>query len=489
MRLSELINSDGAVPEVDILGLSADSREIKPGYLFAALSGSLADGADYIDDAIRHGAVAVLAQPDVATHCTDSRRDDAVQVVSDFNPRRRLALMAARFYSGQPETIAAVTGTNGKTSVVSFTRQIWEHLNYRAASLGTVGVEGPHLDQRLAHTTPEPIELHMLIDKMAADGVDHLAMEASSHGLDQYRLDGARVTAAAFTNLTRDHLDYHRDAEAYLYAKLRLFGEVMAPGGIAILNADDPAFVDFEDICWARGHRIISVGGKGADLCLVESQPGVDGQRLQVEWQGQRYSVDLPLIGDFQATNALVAAALALATGSEPGQVFEALGQLEGPRGRMQLVARLPSGARVFVDYAHTPDALERLLKALKPYAHGRLAVVFGCGGDRDVGKRPQMGRIAAELADVVVVTDDNPRNEDADGIRRAILTAAPGAKNISDRAQAIRTAISGLGAADILVVAGKGHESGQIVHGVFNPFDDAQEVRDAIAELQEGTL
>jgi UDP-N-acetylmuramoyl-L-alanyl-D-glutamate--2,6-diaminopimelate ligase len=481
------MNGDGAAPEVDILGLSADSREIKPGYLFAALSGSLEDGADFIDDAIRHGAVAVLAQPEVATRCTKKVARDNVQVVSDFNPRRRLALMAARFYPGQPKTVAAVTGTNGKTSVVSFTRQIWEHLGRRAASLGTVGITGPHLDVRLAHTTPEPIELHKLIDQMAADGVDSLAMEASSHGLDQYRLDGVRVTAAAFTNLTRDHLDYHRDAEAYLYAKMRLFGEVMAPGGIAVLNADDPAFADFEDICWARGHQIISVGVRGSDLRLIKCEHREDSQRLTITWRGEQHTVNLPLIGDFQVSNALVAAALVLCTGTDVAQVFEALTHLEGPRGRMELVARHPSGARVFVDYAHTPDALEHLLRALRPYATGKLSIVFGCGGDRDSGKRPQMGRVADELADRVLVTDDNPRDEEPQKIRQAIMDAAPGAIEISDRAEAIRTAISELGTGDILVIAGKGHESGQIVHGVFNPFDDAQEVRDAVAEQEDG--
>jgi UDP-N-acetylmuramoyl-L-alanyl-D-glutamate--2,6-diaminopimelate ligase len=486
MRLSELMNGNGATHEVDILGLSADSREVKPGYLFAALSGSLEDGADFIDDAIRHGAVAVLAQPEVASRCTQNavRRD--VEVVPDFNPRRRLAQMAARFYPAQPETVVAVTGTNGKTSVVSFARQIWEHLGYRAASLGTAGITGSHLDVRLSHTTPEPIELHRLIDSMATEGVDHLAIEASSHGLDQYRLDGVRVTAAAFTNLTRDHLDYHRNADSYLYAKLRLFGEVMAPGGIAVLNADDPAYADFEDICWARGHRIVSVGAKGSDLQLVKRAPGDDFQQLAIVWRGTRYAVKLPLIGDFQVSNALVAAALVLSNGADTAQVFDALEHLAGPPGRMELVARRVSGARVFVDYAHTPDALDRLLRALRPFASGELSVIFGCGGDRDIGKRPQMGRIASELADRVIITDDNPRNEEPQNIRRQISAAAPGAMDISDRAQAIRVGVSRLSTGDILVVAGKGHESGQIVHGVFNPFDDAQEVRDAIAELEE---
>lgn len=486
MRLSELINGNGSVSEVDILGLSSDSREVQPGYLFAALAGTEADGADYIGDAIRHGAVAVLAQPDVVTKCSKSVADEDVQVFADTNPRRRLALMAARFYPRQPETVVAVTGTNGKTSVVSFAQQIWEYLGYQAASLGTIGVKGPQIDIRLEHTTPEPVELHKIIDGMAAAGVDHLAIEASSHGLDQFRLDGVRVAAAAFTNLTRDHLDYHLNAEDYLYAKLRLFGEVMAPGGIAVLNADDPAFVNFEDICWARGHRIITVGSGDADLCLVDCAAGTESQSLTIEWQGARHQVELPLIGDFQATNALVAAALAIGTGAAPAKVFEALGRLVGPRGRMELVARHPEGAPVFVDYAHTPDALQNVLKALRPYTDNRLSVVFGCGGDRDPGKRVQMGRIASELADTIVITDDNPRGEDPEGIRAKIISAVPQARNIGNRAEAIRFAISELHGGDVLVIAGKGHESGQIAGGVLTPFDDAEEVRDAVADLEK---
>ena len=487
MLLSELINGNDTVSEVDIVGLSSDSREIRPGYLFAALSGTQADGANFIDDAIRQGAVAVLVQPDVANRYTDDVADETVQLVADINPRRRLAFMAARFYPRQPETVVAVAGTNGKTSVVSFARQIWEQLGFRAASLGTVGVDGTHADRRLEHTTPEPVELHMLIDRMVGDGVDHLAMEASSHGLDQYRLDGVRVTAAGFTNLTRDHLDYHRDAEDYLYAKIRLFGEVMAPGGIAVLNADDPAFDDFEDICWARGHRIIRVGRGGADLRLVEQVPGRDGQALTVEWQGTEHQIDLPLIGDFQATNALVAAVLVIATGSDARDVFSACELLEGSPGRMELVERHSTGAPIFVDYAHTPDALESVLNALRPHTAGHLSVVFGCGGDRDPGKRPQMGKIAAGLADAVVVTDDNPRDEDPAKIRAEITAAAPGATEIAERGAAIRFAITALQQGDVLVIAGKGHETGQIVRGVSSPFDDAGQVRDALAELKEG--
>lgn len=491
MRLSELINGDGVVSEVDILGLSSDSREIQPGYLFAALAGAQADGADFIRDAIRHGAVAVLARPDVATICSDAAGGEDIQVVADNNPRRRLALMAAKFYPHQPDTVVAVTGTNGKTSVVSFVRQIWEQLDYRAASLGTIGIEGAKLgvgfSQRLERTTPEPVELHTLIDRMAAEGIDHLAMEASSHGLDQFRLDGVRVAAAAFTNLTRDHMDYHADPDDYLYAKMRLFGEVMAPGGVAVLNADDPHFTDFEDICWARGHRIVTVGTGESDLRLVDRQSSNDGQLLKILWQGAETQVTLPLISDFQAINALMAAALAIATGSAPAQVFMALGRLKGPRGRIELVAHHPSGAPVFVDYAHTPDALRNLLQALRPYAANRLSVVFGCGGDRDRGKRAQMGQIAAAMADQIVVTDDNPRNEDPANIRAEIMSAVPNATNIADRSEAIRFAISGLRSGDLMVVAGKGHESGQIAGDVVSPFDDAQEVREAVAKLEEG--
>ncbi len=486
MLLSDLINGDNSVSELDIVGLSSDSRNVRPGYLFAALSGSQADGADFIRDAIRHGAVAVLAQPDVTTRLTGGPETDAVKLVADINPRKRLALMAARFYRRQPDTVVAVTGTNGKTSVVYFARQIWDRLGFKATSLGTIGIDGAETGSHLQHTTPEPVELHMMIDRMTGEGIDHLAMEASSHGLDQFRLDGVRVTAAGFTNLTRDHLDYHQDVESYLYAKIRLFGEVMAPGGIAVLNADDPVFSDIEDICWARGHRIVRVGQGDCDMRLVDQEPGPNGQTLTVEWQNTKYQVNLPLIGDFQATNALVAAALTISTGSNPEDVFEALEHLTGAPGRMQLVSRLPSGAPIFVDYAHTPDALERVLKAVRPYASGRVIVVFGCGGDRDSGKRAQMGRVADQFADVVVISDDNPRGDDPAVIRSEILAAAPQAMDIGDRAEAIHTAISTLEHGDLLVVAGKGHETGQIVQGVSNPFDDAQVVRDAVAKLEE---
>ena len=481
MRLSELINGEcaGAAANPEIHGLAADSREVRPGYLFAALSGTRLNGIDFVGDAVRHGAVAVLAVPGAELG------EAQVPVLADTNPRRRLALMAARFYPSQPGTIAAVTGTNGKTSAVEFTRQMWRHLGYRAASLGTLGVRGASFDGKLPHTTPEPVTLHRILSELASAGVDHIVLEASSHGLDQYRLDGVRIGAAAFTNLSRDHLDYHLTEGAYLKAKIRLFDEVMAPGGAAVLNVDAPQFELLRGLCEGRGHRVITFGANDAELRLLGQQSTPSGQRLKLEIRGAAHVVELKPMGGFQAWNALCALGLVLASGADPSAAFAALETLEVVPGRVQLITRHPSGAPVFVDYAHTPDALAHLLRALRPHARGRLCVVFGCGGDRDPGKRAVMGRAAAELADRVIVTDDNPRNEDPAAIRRAVLDACPGATEVGDRGRAIRAAVEGLRRGDVLVVAGKGHEQGQIMGAEIRPFDDAEEVRAAIAELE----
>ena len=339
----------------------------------------------------------------------------------------------------------------------------------------------------MARTTPDPVTLHSLFSELVDKGIDHLVVEASSHGLQQYRLDGVRVTTGAFTNLTRDHLDYHRDAEEYLFAKMRLFGEVMAPGGTVVLNADDPAFPEIEALCWGRGHKIITVGRGKADLCLVSQEATGNGQRIEVAYKGATRTIDLSLIGEFQALNILTAAGMAIASGCEADETFEALPKIKGARGRVEFVASHPSGASIYIDYAHTPDALDNLLTALRPFTKERLVVVFGCGGDRDVGKRSEMGRIASARADNVIVTDDNPRNEDPEGIRRLVLAGAPAATEIADRAEAIKTAIADLAKGDVLVIAGKGHEKGQIVGGVFNPFDDAEEARNAVADLTGG--
>ena len=478
MRLSELTNGvrSGAA-DLEIQGLAADSREVRPGYLFAALAGARFDGIDFVGDAIRHGAVAVLAAP--GAELGEAR----IPLLTDPNPRRRLALMAARFYPSQPATVAAVTGTNGKTSVVEFTRQIWRHMGHRAASLGTLGVRGATIGGRVPHTTPDPLTLHRTLAELAAGGVDHLALEASSHGLDQCRLDGVRVTAAAFTNLSRDHLDYHLTPEAYAKAKFRLFDEVMAPGGTAVLNMDGPEFGPLRELCERRGHRVVTYGANAAEPRLVGREPTESGQRLKLEMGGATHEIELKLVGSFQAWNVLCALSLVLACGGDAGEAFAALAEIEGAPGRLELVARHPSGAQVFIDYAHSPQALEHALRALRPQARGRLCLVFGCGGDRDPGKRPLMGRVAAELADSVIVTDDNPRNEDPATIRRAVLDACPGAIEEGDRAAAIRAGVEGLSQGDVLVVAGKGHEREQIVAGGTLAFDDAEEVRAAIGE------
>ncbi len=467
--------------DTEIRGLSADSRKVAPGYLFVALRGIREDGRRYIDQAVANGAVAVLAE----TGTTLKARQAPVRLVTDDNPRRRLALMAARFYGRQPDVVAAVTGTNGKTSVASFTRQIWRHAGRKAASLGTLGLFPARSDAPDALTTPDPIELHRCLASLAEDGVDHLVVEASSHGLDQYRLDGIRIAAAAFTNLSRDHLDYHGDMASYLAAKLRLFDELLAPGGTAVLNADLPIYEDIRARCARRGIEVLSYGIAASDLRLMAQEPTPEGQRLMIDVLGQAQRVELPLAGTFQAPNMLAALGLAIATGLTPEVAIEALPHLKGVPGRIEMVGRTPKGGQVFVDYAHTPDALATVLEAIRPHTQARLWVVFGCGGDRDRGKRPIMGEIACRLADRAIVTDDNPRSEDPAAIRREILAAATDAEEFSDRGEAIASAVAALGPGDVLVIAGKGHESGQIIGDRILPFNDRDVARATITRLQ----
>lgn len=453
-------------------GLASDSREVKAGYLFAALPGARTDGAHFVGDAVRRGAVAVLGAPQIRKEAESL----GVRFIADENPRARLARMAAAFFGAQPKTVAAVTGTNGKTSVAVFLRQIWEHEGLKAASMGTIGVVSGSATHSLAHTTPDPIETHRLLAQLAGEGIDHLALEASSHGLDQYRLDGVDIAAAGFTNITRDHLDYHADFALYLAAKLRLFSEVAREGGIAVINADAEHSADFIDAARARKLQPVTVGVKGETLRLVRCEPHASGQRLGIAYEGRNYTVALPLAGAFQASNALVAAGFAIGLGSKVETVLAALGKLKGAPGRLELVAYASSGAPIHVDYAHTPDALETVLKALRPHVAGKLHVVFGCGGDRDKGKRPLMGAAAATFADRVIVTDDNPRSEDASVIRREILVACPGARETGDRALAIREGVAELAAGDCLVIAGKGHETGQTIGAEIRPFSDRDE-------------
>jgi UDP-N-acetylmuramoyl-L-alanyl-D-glutamate--2,6-diaminopimelate ligase len=473
-----------ALGKMTIVGITADSRQVRPGYLFAALPGFRRDGRDFIDQAIARGAVAVLAPAGTPV----ARGGRPLAVVTDDNPRRRLALLSARFHGRQPDTIAAVTGTNGKTSVASFTRQIWAALGHQAAAIGTLGISAPHpvrpLDRPGALTTPDPVSLHADLKALAEAGFEHLVIEASSHGLDQFRLDGVRVKVAAFTNLSHDHLDYHATMDAYFAAKQALFDRIMAPGGVAVLNADAPEFAALAVVCRARRHRILSFGRQGADIRLDALTPLAEGQRLEVTVLGQARMLRLPVVGAFQAWNALCALGLAVATGADPVTALAACERLEGVPGRLQMAARHPNGAPIYVDYSHKPAALATVLEALRPRASARLVVVFGCGGDRDRGKRPEMGRIAERLADVVIVTDDNPRTEDPAAIRREVLAGCRGAREIGDRRAAITTATAELASGDLLLIAGKGHETGQIVGDRVLPFDDVTVARRAVEAL-----
>jgi UDP-N-acetylmuramoyl-L-alanyl-D-glutamate--2,6-diaminopimelate ligase len=453
-------------------GLTSDSRKVQPGFLFAALSGTNTDGARFVKDAVARGAVAVLGRSEIEA---EVKAAGAVFIPAD-NPRAALARFAAAFYGAQPDLVAAVTGTKGKSSIVAFLRQIWAANGVKAASLGTVGVVGPNGAMPLAHTTPDPVEIHALLARLAQEGVDHLAIEASSHGLDQHRLDGVRIKAAGFTNITRDHMDYHPDFAHYRAAKLRLFTEVVEQDGVAVVNADAEHGDAFIAAARARGLDLMTVGEKGDAIRLVSREGLGDYQKLGVLHDGQTHEVVLPLAGAFQASNALVAAGLAIGLGGDARQTFAALAKLKGAPGRMERVAFAANGASVYVDYAHTPDSLEKVLEALRAHTPRRLHVVFGCGGDRDKGKRPLMGAVAVTLADHVIVTDDNPRSEDPAAIRREILTAAPGAHEIPDRRAAIQTAVAGLEEGDVLVVAGKGHETGQIVADHVLPFSDKAE-------------
>ncbi|WFR99478.1 UDP-N-acetylmuramoyl-L-alanyl-D-glutamate--2,6-diaminopimelate ligase [Rhizobium tumorigenes] len=484
MKLRDLVGTEfpelngpvgGSLGDIDITGLSADSRQITPGMAFVAVAGSKADGAAFVADAAARGAAVIFAQ-----HVADT---DKVPVVAVSEPRRLLALAAARFFGRQPETMVAVTGTAGKTSVASFTRQIWAHAGSTAAMIGTTGVISPSRNDYGSLTTPDPVSLHKLLAELADEGVTHAAMEASSHGLDQFRLDGVRLKAAGFTNLGRDHMDYHPTVEAYMAAKMRLFDTLLPQGSPAVIFADD-AWSD-QAIAAARqaGHDIRTVGRKGNFLTLKRVEHSRHKQVAEVHFGTEIFEVHIPLAGDFQIANALVAAGLAISTGVSAAVAMQTLEKLQGASGRLELIGQTRDGALAYVDYAHKPDALENVLAAVRPFTTGRVIVVFGCGGDRDRGKRPIMGEIACRLADVVIVTDDNPRSEQPAAIRAEIMAAATSATEIADRAEAIRAAVDMLKAGDTLIVAGKGHEEGQTVAGVTLPFSDHAEVRRALGE------
>src|SRR6516162_4293724 len=483
MKLRDLFSDETTIgPQaetINVTGLAVDSRLVRPGDLFFAIAGSKTDGARFVGAAVAAGAVAVAGE---------HPPQDALSVpfVTTSNPRRALALAAAKFHPLQPATIAAITGTSGKTSVAAFTRQIWQYLGHASASIGTIGLISPKRSVYGSLTTPDPIALHRELDEIAREGVTHLAFEASSHGLDQYRLDGVRISAGGFTNLSRDHMDYHPDVAHYLAAKLRLFRDLIPPGGAAVISADHDCSQEVIEAARARGLRLLTVGGKGdgrgEGICLAEATIDGFAQQLVIEHRGKKFSVRLPLVGAFQIENALVSAGLAIATGSDPDAVFASLEHLEGAKGRLERVGE-HNGAPIFVDYAHKPDALAKALQALRPYAKRKLVVVFGAGGDRDAGKRPLMGAIAAENADHVIVTDDNPRSENPATIRAAILAAAKGAVEIGDRNEAIRAAIAGLESGDVLLIAGKGHETGQIVGDRILPFSDHDAVASVLSE------
>ncbi|WP_066720493.1 UDP-N-acetylmuramoyl-L-alanyl-D-glutamate--2,6-diaminopimelate ligase [Sphingomonas pituitosa] len=471
MRLGQLT---GTADDAVVTGFAIDHRKVAPGTIFGAFEGARVNGEDYIDAAVQAGAIAVVARP-------EARVEGAVHI-ADANPRQRFAGLASQFFAPFPAVTAAVTGTNGKTSTVEMTRQLWRMAGFHAASIGTLGVTTA--DERVSTglTTPDIVTFLSNVAGLAREGVTHVAFEASSHGLSQYRTEGLPVRAAAFTNLSRDHLDYHGDMATYFTAKMRLFAEVLADDGTAVVWADDPHAPQVEDLARMRGNRLITVGEHGKTLRLVGRTPSLLGQTLEIEAEGKVHTVRLPLIGAYQAANALTAAGLVIATG---GDVTETLGncaRLQPVRGRLERAVIAANGAPVYVDYAHTPDALEAAIAALKPHTEGRLILVFGAGGDRDPGKRELMGQVAASGADVAIVTDDNPRTEDPAEIRRAILKGAPQATEIGDRREAIAAAIAMAAPHDIVLVAGKGHELGQIVGEMVLPFDDVAVARECAA-------
>ncbi|SFD87886.1 UDP-N-acetylmuramoyl-L-alanyl-D-glutamate--2,6-diaminopimelate ligase [Roseivivax sediminis] len=482
--LSELGLTARGGRDATVTGLAVDSREVQDGFLFAALPGTRVHGGEFIQYALRMGAAAILTDAEGARIAAEELEASDAALIVAAEPRQALAMTAALWFGAQPEVMAAVTGTNGKTSVATFTRMIWQELGLRAVNLGTTGVEGDW-HTPLKHTTPEPITLHRALAQAARAGVDHAAMEASSHGLDQRRLDGVHLRAAGFTNFSQDHLDYHASFEDYFAAKAGLFARVLPEDGTAVVNIEDARGVDIVAMAQARGQSVLTVGREeGADICLMAQRFDPKGQEVRLRHAGTVRQVPLNLIGGFQAENVLVAAGLAIACGAEPEDVFAVLPRLETVRGRMQLAATRTNGATVFVDYAHTPGAVETALQALRPHVMGRLVAIVGAGGDRDRGKRPLMGQAAAAHADLVIVTDDNPRTEDPASIRAAVRDGAPEAIEVGDRAEAILRGVDALGPGDALLICGKGHETGQIVGDTTYPFDDAEQASVAVAAL-----
>ncbi len=471
MRLGALIGSDDPTT---VTGFAIDHRKVAPGTVFGAFRGARLNGEDYIDAAVAAGAVAVVARPEV-------RVEGAVHIEAT-EPRRMFARLAARFFHPFPETVIAVTGTNGKTSNVEMVRQLWRMAGHRSASIGTLGVTTADDQVTTGLTTPDVVTFLANMAGLRREGITHAAFEASSHGLSQYRTEGLKVSAAAFTNLSRDHLDYHETMQAYFEAKMRLFDEVVTPDGTAVIWADDPKSDEVVRRCRRRGLTVLTVGAQGETLKLVKRETTPLGQKLTIEAGGGTHIVNLALIGAYQAANALTAAGLVIATGGDLAQTLGHLARVQPVRGRLERAVITKAGAPVYVDYAHTADAIESAIEALRPHAKARLIIVFGAGGDRDTGKRAEMGTVAARLADRVIVTDDNPRSEDPATIRAAIMAAAPGATEIAGRREAIRVAIVEAGPDDVVLLAGKGHEQGQIVGDKVLPFDDVTVAREEAA-------
>lgn len=464
MKLNKLANTEA---DIEIKGVTSDSREAKQGFLYGSLNG------DYVADAIEKGAVAIIVSEDY-----EAKLPPEIIVIRSANPAYTYALAVARFFGKVPAHLAAITGTNGKTSIADFIRQVLTMMGYSAASIGTLGlIKGNDAPIPSPNTTPNNVSLHKELKQLAEEGVSYAVLEASSHGLHQCRLGGLSFEVAGFTNLTRDHLDYHKTFEDYLDAKLILFRQNLIQGGTAVLNADIDVYGKIAAVCEQRGQKIISYGVHGQDIKLLNEEPLPHGQRLTIEYFGREHTIDIGLAGEFQAMNILCALGMLAAITGLPDDVIHFIGSVKGAKGRLEHIGNTASGAAVYIDYAHTPDALENVLKSLRPHTAGKLHVLFGCGGNRDTGKRPIMGQIAHELADVVYITDDNPRFEDADDIRNAIIPACPGAYNIADRGKAIKMAIEALLPGDVLVVAGKGHETGQYVKGEVLPFSDHEEV------------
>ncbi len=491
LRLSELINvdkcEDGLISSLireknndnpTVIGITSDSREVRPGYLFAALPGTKQDGARFIEDAISRGAVAVVAKDQALNESLLSK----TTIITASNPHLKFAKIAALFFPEQPEYIVAVTGTNGKTSVVEYTRQLWKQLGHKSASLGTLGLIHDHSTGGAGLTTPDPARLHRLLRCVTEKNIDRMAIEASSHGLDQYRLDGVRIKAAAFTNLSQDHLDYHSDMQSYLSAKIRLFSDILLNDGVAVLNADGPEFKRIKEVCLSRKIETLTFGRANADIRILGIRPCSTKQDIILEIYGDEYNLQLPLVGEFQALNALTALGLILAVQKDPvDKCIEALRKLHGVPGRLEHVATHSNGAPIIVDFAHTPEALSSVLSALRSHVLGRLICVFGAGGGRDRGKRQLMGKVSEDLADLCIITDDNPRDEPPEKIRREILLGCPSGLEIGDRGDAIKVGISQLKSEDLLLIAGKGHETKQIIGNETIQFSDAEFVRETL--------